>query len=261
MIDPWLLMLAFKMATAAAVVVGCSILAERSGPMIAALIATLPISAGPVFVFLTLDHDAAFIAQGALGGMASNLANAGLCLTYVLLAQRFGTLICLLAALAAWAATLALLRGLEPSFATMLAATVVVYGGLHWLFRPYLAARPKSPPSRPWYLIPMRAAFVAILAGTVTTLSAHVGPGWSGSLAALPIVLSSMIAMLQPRIGGPATAAVLANGALALIGFGLALASIHLTAVPLGSAWSLTLALAIAMLWNLGLMRLSRRSR
>lgn len=261
MIDPWLLMLAFKMATAAAVVVGCSLLAERSGPMIAALIATLPISAGPVFVFLALDHDAAFIAQGALGGMASNLANAGLCLAYVLLAQRFGTVPSLAAGLLAWSVTLLVLRGLDPSLLVMVAATILIYGSLHLLFRPYLAARPKSPPSRPWYLIPMRAAFVATLAGTVTTLSAHVGPSWSGSLAALPIVLSSMIAMLQPRIGGPATAAVIANGALPLIGFGLALASVHLTAVPLGSAWALSLGLAIAMVWNLGVMRLGRRPR
>jgi len=261
MIDPWFLMLVLKMATAAAVVVGCSLLAERSGPMIAAMIATLPISAGPVFVFLALEHDRAFIAQGALGGMASNLANAGLSLAYVLLAQRFGTALCVAAALTAWGATLLLLRWLEPSFAVMIAATIVIYGGLHALFRPYLAARPKTPPTRPWFLIPMRAAFVATLAGTVTTLSAHVGPNWSGSLAALPIVLTSMMAMLQPRIGGPATAAVIANGALALIGFGLALASIHLTAVPLGSAWSLALALAICIAWNLGLMRLSRAAR
>jgi hypothetical protein len=261
MIDPWFLMLAFKMATAAAVVVGCSLLAERSGPMIAAMIATLPISAGPVFVFLALDHDAAFIGQAALGGMTSNLANAGLSLAYVLLAQRFGTLACLVAALLAWTAVLFLLRTLEPSFAVMIAATILVYGGLHRLFRPYLAARPKQPPGRPWYLIPMRAAFVATLAGSVTAASAHVGPAWSGSLAALPVVLSSMIAMLQPRIGGPATAAVIANGALALIGFGLALAAVHLTAVPLGSPLSLTLGLAICVGWNLALMRLSRRAR
>ncbi len=261
MIDPWLLMLALKMATAAAVVVGCSLLAERSGPMIAAMIATLPISAGPVFVFLALEHDPAFIAQGALGGMASNLANAGLSLAYVLLAQRYGTLLCVAAALAAWGATLLLLRWLEPSFAIMVAATIVIYGGLHLLFRPYLAARPKNPPARPWYLIPMRATFVATLAGTVTTLSAYVGPSWSGSLATLPVVLTSMMAMLQPRIGGPATAAVIANGALALIGFGLALASLHSAAIPLGSAGALSLALAICIGWNLALMRLSRAAR
>ena len=76
-------------------------------------------------------------------------------------------------------------------------------------------------------------------------------------VAALPVVLSSMIVMLQPRIGGPATAAVIANGALPLIGFGLALALVHLTAAPLGAAWSLTLALAVSMLWNLALLRLA----
>ena len=53
------------MAVTAAFVVTASIITERSGPVIGALIATLPISAGPSYVFLALDHDAAFIAEGA----------------------------------------------------------------------------------------------------------------------------------------------------------------------------------------------------
>lgn len=257
MIEPWFLLLALKMATAAAVVVGCSLLAERSGPMVAALIATLPISIGPVYIFLALDHDAAFIAQGTLGSMSANLANAALCFVYVPLAQRFGTLICLSAAVLAWLAALLLLRALEPSFPVLLITTILVYGSLHLLFRRYRAARPKHQPGRPWYLIPMRAGFVAMLAAVVTTLSSQVGPAWSGALAALPVVLTSMIALLQPRIGGPAVAAVIANSALALIGFAVAIGSVHLTAVPLGSPLSLTIGLAISVVWNLGLMRLS----
>lgn len=261
MIDPWFLLLVLKMATAAAVVVGCSLLAERSGPMIAAMIATLPISIGPVYVFLALDHDAAFIAQGALGSMSANLANAALCFVYVPLAQRFGTVLCLSAAVLAWFAALLLLRALELPFAVLLVTTVVVYGSLHGLFRRYSGARPSHQPSRPWYLIPMRAGFVATLAAVVTTLSTQVGPAWSGVLAALPVVLTSMIAMLQPRIGGPAMAAVLANSALPLIGFGMAIGSVHLNAVPLGSPLALTLGLAISVGWNLALMRLSRGAR
>jgi hypothetical protein len=68
-------------------------------PMVAAMIATLPISAGPVYVFLALEHEPAFIAAGALGSMSANLANTGLSLVYVLLAQRWGTLLSLGAAL------------------------------------------------------------------------------------------------------------------------------------------------------------------
>lgn len=259
MIDPGLGLLLMKMAVAAAIVVGCSLLAERSGPLLAAMIATLPISAGPVYVFLALDHDAAFISGGALGSMGSNLANAGLSLVYVLLAQRLGTFVSLGTGLATWFAIILALRMLEPSVTVAVALTVVIYLGLHRLFRPYLGARPKAPPGRPWFVIPLRAGAVATLAGVVSTISNHVGAGWSGVLAAFPIVLSSLIVILQPRIGGPATAAVIANGALGLLGFGLGLALVHLTAVPLGSWAALGLGLVVCIVWNLGLMSLARR--
>ncbi|MGO4740114.1 hypothetical protein AB4099_26450 [Bosea sp. 2KB_26] len=261
MIDPWLGMLLLKMATAAAIVVGCSLLAERTGPLVAALIATLPISAGPVYVFLALEHDPAFIAAGALGSMAANLSNSGLALVYVLLAQRLGTVASLVSGLAMWLTIAFVLRQLTPPVMVMAVLTVAVFAGLHMLFRPYLAARPAAPPGRPWYAIPLRAACVAGLAGTVTTISARVGPGWSGVLAAFPIVLSSLIAMLQPRIGGPATAAVIANCALGLLGFGLALGLVHLTAVPLGSWPALGLGLLLCVGWNLGLMSMAHRAR
>jgi hypothetical protein len=258
--DPWLTLLLLKMVLAAAVVVGCSLLAERSGPMVAAMIATLPISAGPVYVFLALEHDPAFIAAGAGAGVAANLANFGLALVYVRLAQGWGTLISLGAGLLAWFAIAIALRSLEPPFAIVLIATPIAFGSLHLLMRPYLAARPKAAVAPPWYAIPLRAGCVALLAGTVTTISGSVGPGWSGLLAAMPIVLSSLIVILQPRIGGPAMAAVIANGALGLLGLGLALGSVHLSAVALGSWPALALGLAICVGWNLAWMGIARRA-
>jgi hypothetical protein len=49
----FILMLGFRMAVTAAFVVTASVITERSGPVIGALIATLPISAGPSYVFLS----------------------------------------------------------------------------------------------------------------------------------------------------------------------------------------------------------------
>src|SRR5262245_47338184 len=89
----FLLMLAVRMAIAAGFVVSASVIAERSGPAIGALVATLPISAGPAYAFLALDHDAAFIAQGALASLPINAATIVLGLTYVVLAQRRGALV------------------------------------------------------------------------------------------------------------------------------------------------------------------------
>src|SRR5467141_3217989 len=84
----FILTLALRMAVTAAFVVSASVITERSGPVIGALVATLPISAGPSYVFLALDHNAAFIAEGALASLPINAATIFLALTYVVLAQR-----------------------------------------------------------------------------------------------------------------------------------------------------------------------------
>src|ERR1700761_362941 len=82
----FLLILGLRMAVAAAFVVTASFITERSGPVIGALIATLPISAGPSSLSLALDQDAAFIAQSALPSLPINAATISLGLVYVLLA-------------------------------------------------------------------------------------------------------------------------------------------------------------------------------
>src|SRR6185436_1132887 len=86
----FLLVLALRMAITAAFVIAASIITERSGPVIGALVATLPVSAGPSYLFLALDHDAAFIAQGALASLPMNAATILMCLVFVHLAQHRG---------------------------------------------------------------------------------------------------------------------------------------------------------------------------
>src|SRR5437588_13097459 len=98
----FILTLALRMAITAAFVVTASVITERSGPVIGALIATLPISAGPSYTFLALDHDAAFIAEGALASLPVNAATIYMGLTYAVLAQRFGMWISAGSAIAVW---------------------------------------------------------------------------------------------------------------------------------------------------------------
>jgi len=85
--------------------------------------------------------------------------------------------------------------------------------------------------TRRWYDIPLRASMVAALVATVVTLSGWVGPAITGILALFPVVFTSLMLILHPRIGGPATAAVIANSAWGLMGFGLAIAVLHLAAL------------------------------
>lgn len=247
-------LLLIKMAIAAAVVVTCSLIAERSGPKVAAMIATLPISLGPVLFFLALEHDPAFLAESAHGTMNSNVANAGFVLAYVFAAQRLPTLPSLATALAAWIGVLLGVHALALPALPLTLLAVLAFAVIHRIVRPYLAARPVAPPRRAWYAVPLRAACVAALVGGVTVASHHVGPNWSGILAGLPLVLSSLVLILQPRIGGAATAALIGNGALGLLGVGLGLAALYAAAVPLGSGPALLIGLLISVGWNAGLL-------
>jgi hypothetical protein len=254
----FVLMLVLRMAVAATFVVTASVIAERSGPVIGALVATLPISAGPSYTFLALDHDAAFIAQGALASLPINAATIFLGLTYVVLAQRWNVVVSAGGAIVVWTTLAALARMVPWSLAGGLIANAVAFAICLPLLRRFRHARMPLI-TRRWYDIPLRAGLVATLVAIVVTLSGWVGPGVSGTIALFPVVFTSMMLILHPRIGGPATAAVIANGGWGMMGFGVAIAVLHLAALRFGSAIALSLALATCIFWNLGLWWFGRR--
>lgn len=260
-LDPsFLLVLALRMAITAAFVVTASFVAERTGPVIGALVATLPVSAGPAYVFLALDHDAAFIAEGALASLPVNAATILMALTYVALAQRHTLMVSCPAAVAVWVALTSIMRQFEWSLVGGIAINVLAFAICVPLLQRYCHV--KMPLiTRRWYDIPLRASLVATLVAIVVTASRWVGPTVSGIIALYPTVFTSMMLILHPRIGGRATAAVLANGAWGLMGFGVAVAVLHVAVVQFGSAIGLGLALATCIGWNLMLWWNGRRKR
>jgi hypothetical protein len=254
----FLLTLVLRMAVTAGFVLTASIATERAGPVIGALVATLPISAGPSYVFLAMDHDAAFIAQGALTSLPINAATMFLGLTYVHLAQRHNVIVSLGAAVLVWLGCALLVRQVEWTLLSGITANVVAFAICLPLMARFRHAR-MPVITRRWYDIPLRAALVATLVAVVVTLSGTIGPTGSGILALYPVVFTSLMLLLHPRIGGPATAAVIANGGWGLMGFGIAVALLHVMAEPFGSAIALGTALATCVMWNLGLWAWGRR--
>ncbi|MCP4619913.1 MAG: hypothetical protein GY844_26185 [Bradyrhizobium sp.] len=255
----FLLILLFRMAIAAAFVVSASIITERSGPVIGALVATLPVSAGPSYVFLALDHDAAFIAEGALASLPINAATIFMALTYSALAQRFSVWISAGAAVTVWLVLATIIRQFQWTLLAGVIANVVTFAICVPLMRPYMHVKKMPLITRRWYDIPLRAGLVAMLVATVVSTSGWVGPRISGIIALFPIVFTSLMLMLHPRIGGPATAAAISNGAWGLMGFAIAIAVMHGAVLQFGSAIGLSLALATCIGWNLALWWNGRR--
>jgi hypothetical protein len=241
-----------KMAITAGFLLAATVTAERAGALIGGLVATLPISAGPVYIFLSLDHDAHFIAQSALGSLVSNVVNVGFALAYVLLAQKRSLAISLGGAFALWIALTWAAGQAAWTLSTVILANIAMLAFAYRLSAP-LRHAPMPRVATRWSDLVLRAAMVAVLVGTVVSLSFRIGPTASGNLAVFPIVLSSIMIILHRRVGGPAAAAVIANAIIGLGGFGLAALTLNLAADRFGSAIGLTLALGVSFGANLAL--------
>jgi K+ transporter len=75
-----------------------------------------------------------------------------------------------------------------------------------------------------------------------------------------PIVMTSLMLIFQPRVGGPATAALIANTMWGLVGFSACMFTVHLATVPLGSWAGLALALMVSVVWNIVMYWWGRRT-
>lgn len=253
----FVLTLIVKMAVTAGFVVGATVTAERAGPLVGGLVATLPLGAGPVYVFLALDHGADFIAQSALNSLAINSVNVIFALAYALLAQRRSLAVSLPLAMLLWFALAWGVNEIQWTATSAILANVVVLPACIVLARPLRHV--KIPPVRTyWYDMALRAGMVALLVGVTVTLSFRIGPGGSGILAVFPIILISVMLILHRRVGGKPTAAVMANAALGLVGFALACVVLHYAAAAFGSAAGLTLALMTSVGWGLSVLTARR---
>jgi uncharacterized membrane protein (GlpM family) len=254
----FVLQLALKMAVTAGIIVTVTVLSERTTPLIAAMLATLPVSAGPTYGFLAWQEDDAFIAGTVRGSLDSNLSTAFFCLAYCLLARHMAMPLALLLAACVWALTLFILKMLGLSFPGIVLLSVLAFPLLHLGVTPYLAARPNTPPPLEWYDLPLRALAVALVVAGVTGFARVLGPDLSGSFATYPIVLSSIAFFVQPRIGGPAAGAIIGSGVLGLFGFQAALTLVHVLAMPIGRWWALCVGLVLCVVWNIGLTQLKK---
>lgn len=253
------LSLAAKLIVTAGVVVTASMVAERLGALTGSLIATLPVSAGPAYVILSAEHDAAFLADSALMSFATNPAVLVFSVVYVLTASRRGVWLSLTLALAAWVAAAFAIQSFTWSIGSAAISNAVLFALAFWIVRRFRSAAMPTVMRR-WYDVPLRVSLVVLLMSAIVFLSGLLGPAPTGALAVFPVVYTSLVLILHPRVGGSATAAVIANGISGLIGFAAALLVLHLTVIPYGAPVALVLALLTGIVWNLLVFGLRRSS-
>lgn len=250
--------LALKMAMTAAVVVVVAAAVERSGPHVGALIAALPTAAGAAYVILAIQHPPSFIAASAVGSVVSSAGIAIFAAAYARLAQRHGLVVSLGVSLLVWFAVAAALRLVAWTPLGAVAFNTAVYAVTIPFCRRYRDSGPLRKFQRRPFDIPLRAFAAAVVVAVVTTISTRIGSFASGIFAVFPIILCSSIVILHPRVGGRATASMLAHAQFPLIGLGLGFFAVHYLARPIGSWWALVAGFSVSAAWNGILLARSR---
>lgn len=256
----FILGLLLKMAMTATIVVIATIVVERSGPFVGALIAALPTAAGAAYIILGIEHTPDFIAASAVGTVAANNVGAIFALSYAVLAQRQSMIVSVGGALAVWFIGAILLQTTTwtPLSAALLSAVVftfTIWAGTRFRTEGAIKRAPATAKD-----IAIRALIVSLCIVIVTTASHRIGSLASGVFAVFPVAMASFFVILHPRIGGPASGAVAAHVQAPLIGLGLGFLAVHYLAVPIGVWWSYLAGLGIGIAWN-ALMWMIRHMR
>jgi hypothetical protein len=250
-----------KALATALLVVSASAVAEALGPFWGALIASLPVSAGPAYVFLAIQHRADFVAASALTSFAANAATGLFLAVYGVLAGRLSPWRSLGIAVLAWlAASLAMLQVTWTPL-TGLALNLAVYGAGFAVTHAVRTTESQSAPPAPRrrYELAIRAVAVAAFVSLVVALSSVLGPSATGIAAVFPISLISLLVIVRPRIGSRASSLLAANALRSMLGFGIMLLTLHLAIRPWGTATALVIALLVSASWSAALLLLRRR--
>jgi hypothetical protein len=259
---PWLPPLVKALATAL-LVVSSSVLAEALGPLWGAVIASLPVSAGPAYVFLAMQHGTDFVAASALSSLAANAVTGLFLVVYGILAERSTPWRSLGIAVLAWLAASVPVHLAAWTPATALLLNLAVYGSGFALLR--AARRPTpalpAPARRRWFDLPVRAVAVASFVALVVGASTMLGPGATGIAAVFPVSLISLLVIVRPRIGATGSSLLAGNALWSMLGFGLMLLVLHQTILPWGIATAFLLALLVSIAWSIGLLLLRRHLR
>jgi uncharacterized membrane protein (GlpM family) len=252
--------LALKIAMTASIVVAASLVVERSGPFIGALIASLPTAGGAAMIILAVEHPPDFIAASVIGSLIANTMGAVFALTYAALAQRRSLLVSLSGAYIVWLGAAMLSRSVAWTAMSAVLANAIVFplaiaAGSRFRAEGAVKRAEFTPADLAW-----RAGVVTLCVIVVTALSNSIGSYFSGVFAFFPVAMGSFFIILHARVGGPAAASVAAHVQAPLIGLTFSLLAVHFLAVPLGVWWSYLIALAIGLAWN-ALLWIARHRR
>jgi hypothetical protein len=251
------MLLLLKLTLAPLLVAAATLAARRWGPRVGGLVVGLPLTTGPIFLFLALDQGLDFAAGATLGILCGLVGLAAFALAYAAASRRTGWAGSLaLAAVAFFAASAGMGRlgggvveaGLAAWAALGLAAALIRRPG------PGVARAPAA-----WWDLWVRMLAAAALTLGITAAAGRLGPVLSGIVGTYPVVSTVVTTFTHAQLGREAAVAMLRGSVLSWIAFASCFLAIGLALEAQGLAVALALGMLAAVATTVLVLWIDRR--
>jgi hypothetical protein len=188
-------------------IAGATLAQRRWGSAVAGLLAGLPLTSGPVSVFLAVELGRTFAAQSARGTILGTVAMSAFCVAYARGARRLSWPPSLALAIGACVLTAVAVSQVPADF---LLSVAVALGCLAVLV--VLIGRPLTESSaRPstWWDLPARMLVATLLVVLITAEARHLGLKWSGMISSIPVYAGVLGVFSHTRVGANAAHSLL----------------------------------------------------
>ena len=220
-----------KLAMTPVLMAGATWSVRRWGPAVGGWIIGLPLTSGPISLFLYLERGPAFAAHAAVSTLLGINGVTVCVVTYAHVARRRGWPATVSASLAGFIVMTALLRPLVVSApVAFIGSALLAAAGLWTLPR---AVRVNLGPAPRWDL-PARVVLALAMVLFITESADRLGPTLSGLLSPFPVFTLVMAVFSHQQTGG-LVATPYARGLLtSIVGFAAFFLVVSLTLEPLG---------------------------
>lgn len=227
-------LLLLKMSVVPLVIAVVSLAGRRWGTHIAGLLSGFPVVGGPITVFIAAEQGLDFGTQAATAAIMSVTCLLSFNVAYSWICRRHAWPKALLLSTLVWTAMALCLAQLPMTWPVAVGVSLCALIVTPYLFAPGHTGRPATRSRRD---LPMRMATGASLTLLITALAAHLGPTWSGLIAAFPII--GLVLVLFTHISqGAGPVAYLMRGNLQGLYSFVAFFSVLVWVWPHGSLWT-----------------------
>lgn len=242
--DPvWIKLILTPLAITAIAMAG-----RRWGPAVGGWVAGLPLTSGPVSLFLALEQGRTFAATAAVNSLAGGAAVGGFCMAYAAAASHGGWIAGTVCGLSVFFCAAALLRFLPLSLLPTFVAVTVLLFGVRFLLP--VPDRRFDDMTAPWWDLPSRVVVATGIVLLLTEGAQLLGPRWSGLLAPFPLFVNVTVAFAHRNHGVRAGILVLRGTVMALFAFAVFFLVVGGLLPRFGIGWTYAIAAALAVTVN-----------